>query len=108
MRSEMNEHGNHCDHCNGMWGHRSNRGWHLVAKILILAIVFWLGMQLGELRAYTFGGFGPGMMGGWGYGGMMDGGGYYGNGYYGGGYGQGQGTGNTQVAPKTSGTSTGQ
>lgn len=60
----------------GNWGggHHHHGPWRILVKILILVIVFWVGMQFGELRAYRgemgrggYGGRGA-MMGGYGYG----------------------------------------
>jgi hypothetical protein len=68
----------------GDWRGHNHYGGHrllrIVIGVLILLVVFWLGVKLGELRSelYRMGGFGrrsyPGMMGG------------YGGGGYGGGY----------------------
>ena len=62
--------------CCGGWGwhgRRHHHGFHILVKIVILVLVFWAGMQFGELRSFTRGGMMRGdqgaMMGGYGYGG---------------------------------------
>jgi hypothetical protein len=79
----------HCDSCcSGGFGAMGHRGpLHWVIKVVIAVIIFWLGMQFGELsaaarfpgymmRGYGYGGYGPSMM----YGGYDA----SGNQYYGG------------------------
>jgi len=53
----------HCHH---------HRPWKIVFRIVVLLFVFWLGMQLGEVRTYIHSGYG--MMGGYDPYYMMDGG----------------------------------
>jgi hypothetical protein len=61
----------------GMWGGMMGGCWHrsplyIIAKIVVLVFVFWLGTQVGELNAYRYGMMGAntyyrgGMMGGYG------------------------------------------
>jgi hypothetical protein len=61
---------NHCDSCghcgscchgHGQWGHRGPLHW--LIKIIVLIIVFWMGVQYGELSGFAR--FGGGMMGGY-------------------------------------------
>src|SRR3990167_584383 len=71
--------GDSCDHCHGFMGH--NHGYHKyfvlrwVLGVVILVIVFWLGIKIGEFKGYLASG-----MGGYGYGhhrGMMYNSGFY-------------------------------
>lgn len=60
---EMQDHSG-CGWC-GACGHR--HGGHLIIKILVVLFVFWLGVQVGEIKSilragYTGGGYGYGMM----------------------------------------------
>ena len=66
-----------CSCCGGGgWHGGHHRVVHIIVKVLVLPIVFWLGMQFGALRMYERGGSLGGGRGGY----MMGGYGGYGGG----------------------------
>lgn len=75
MATNNKENGEHCDHCCDMHrGYMGYYGFRWVLGIVVLLMMFWLGMKVGEFKGFVeanYGGFGernmmyksgPGMM----------------------------------------------
>lgn len=89
MEEQYKQHDHSCQQCHhgccqmeGGWGmgHHHFRPWRMLLKVIVILFVFWLGMQLGEIKTFMRDSYGPDSYGP-GY--MMDVG-YpdnYGNGY---------------------------